>query len=80
MVYDAKKGKDATLAMFISNRSIFAKFLVKSWLETYLTLNPLDNLMRIIYAEFLFYKLRRINLALEQVHLVRKRSLNPLEE
>ena len=65
MVYDAKKNKDASIAMSLSNKSIFSKFLIKSWLETYLTINPNDYLTRILYAEYLFHKLRRTNLALE---------------
>lgn len=61
MIYDAKKDRDATIALCLSNKSIFSKFLIKSWIETYLYYNPNDYGMRIFYAKILFHKLRRVN-------------------
>ena len=58
VVFDSKKGKDATLEKWITNKTIFAKFVLKSWLEAYLIANPHESKTKILYAEFLFNKLR----------------------
>ncbi len=64
IVFDAKKHKDASIALCHSNKSIFAKFLIKSWLESFIQYNPNDLTMRIFYSEYLFHKLRRVNSSL----------------
>jgi hypothetical protein len=64
VVYDSKKMKDATIDKWIFNKSIFLKFLIKSWLETYLHLHPYNAKIRILYAKFVFEKLHNHQIAL----------------
>lgn len=48
-----------------SNKSILIKFLIKSWLETYLEQNYLNSQAFFLLSDFLFHKLQNIPLALK---------------
>lgn len=39
-VYDSKKRKEALVINWMNNKSIFVKFIIKSWIEVYSALNP----------------------------------------
>lgn len=66
-VYFGKKQKDYKLGIIsiISNKSVFGKFLIKSWYESYLYLNPNQHLIRVKYARFLYFSLGAHCTALE---------------
>ena len=75
MIFDSKKVKDAPLDKWIGNKTIFVKFLLKSWLETFLFHHPEDAGIKILYAKFLFEKLRNHQIALQCLVEVERRFL-----
>ena len=52
--------------------------MVKSWYETYLFSHPNDHLTYLAYAEFLYFKMKNISLALKNLTILENRYLSPL--
>ena len=61
IIFDPKKQKDATVSKFFVNKTIFVKFMIKSWYEAYLFSNKTDYEIRICYCELLFHRMRYIS-------------------
>lgn len=86
VLYDPKKRKDTTLDKVFQtqNNSIFTKFIVKSWFETHLQFNAsvsmnYEYLAYLAYAEFLYFKLRNVSLALKNLAVLENKYLTPLQ-
>ncbi|KAL4476170.1 hypothetical protein ABPG74_009903 [Tetrahymena malaccensis] len=82
IVYDPKKRKDTSIdKIFLAqNNSIFTKFLVKSWHETHLHLNPQNYINYLYYAEFLYFKMKNISLALKNLAILENKYLTPIQK
>ncbi len=63
----------------VNNRKMLSKFLIKSWLETFLSSNPHEYSINIDYSDFLYNKFRNIPLALKNLAIIEKRFLYPID-
>lgn len=80
VLYDPKKRKDTPLdkIFLVQNNSIFTKFLIKSWFETYLFKHPNDYDIFLSYAEFLYFKMKNVSLALKNIAIFENKYISPL--
>ena len=58
---------------------MFKKFLIKSWIETFLVANPHQYSASIEYSDFLYHKFRNIPLALKSLAQIENRFLYPID-
>ncbi|KAL4499680.1 hypothetical protein ABPG72_017220 [Tetrahymena utriculariae] len=82
IIYDPKKRRDTSIdKIFLTqNNSIFTKFLIKSWQETHLHLNPQNYINYLYYAEFLYFKMKNISLALKNLAILENKYLTPIQQ
>ena len=50
-MYDSKKRKEVRIEDWITMKAIIMKFIIKSWIETYLSDRPNDIGIQILYAK-----------------------------
>ncbi|CAD8096084.1 unnamed protein product [Paramecium primaurelia] len=72
-VYDSKKRKEVRVEEWITMKAIIMKFLIKSWIETYLSNRPNDVGIQILYARFMFSKFHNHQIALHILSDLEKR-------
>ena len=62
MLHDSKKQKDVNLdkAFLGQNQTIFTKFLIKSWIETFINQNQTTYSVYIDYSFHLYHKFRNV--------------------
>ncbi|CAD8121761.1 unnamed protein product [Paramecium sonneborni] len=72
-VYDSKKRKEVRVEEWITMKAIIMKFLIKSWIETYLSYRPNDIGVQILYARFMFSKFHNHQIALHILSDLEKR-------
>ncbi|CAD8107864.1 unnamed protein product [Paramecium primaurelia] len=72
-VYDSKKRKEVRVEEWFMMKAIIMKFLMKSWIETYLANRPNDIGIQILYAKFMFSKFHNHQIALHILSDLEKR-------
>ncbi|KAL4511596.1 hypothetical protein ABPG72_012441 [Tetrahymena utriculariae] len=82
ILHDSKKVKDVYLdKCYIQiNKSIVSKFIVKSWYEQFIQLNPNNFTVLIDYSEFVFNKFRNPCLSLTVIQFLKKKYLYPIDQ
>ncbi|CAK58161.1 unnamed protein product (macronuclear) [Paramecium tetraurelia] len=72
-VFDSKKRKEVRVEEWFTMKAIIMKFLMKSWIETYLSDRPNDVGIQILYARFMFSKFHNHQIALHILSDLEKR-------
>ncbi|CAD8195861.1 unnamed protein product [Paramecium octaurelia] len=72
-VFDSKKRKEVRVEEWFTTKAIIMKFLMKSWIETYLSNRPNDVGIQILYARFMFSKFHNHQIALHILSNLEKR-------
>ncbi|CAD8171492.1 unnamed protein product [Paramecium octaurelia] len=82
MLYDPKKQKDIKTSQFslLRQKSLYLKYLIKTWYEIYLFHHPQDVEIRMNYALFLYYKMNNSVLSYLQIKLTSAYKRNLLQQ
>ncbi|CAD8181820.1 unnamed protein product [Paramecium pentaurelia] len=81
-LYDPKKLKDIKNSQFsmLRQKTLYLKYLIKTWYEIYLFNHPQDVNIRMNYAVFLYYQMNNQVQSQIQIKLTRTYKLNLLQQ
>ncbi|CAD8093131.1 unnamed protein product [Paramecium sonneborni] len=81
-LYDPKKNKDIKNSQFsmLRQKSLYLKYLIKTWFEIYLLHHPQDVNIRINYVVFLYYQMNNQVQSQMQIKLTKSYKMNILQQ
>ena len=76
-IFDFKKNKNV---IAISNKSLFAKYLIKEKFEEFVFQNKNSIEINILFSDFLFKKFKNLNLAIMKINSLENKILYPTQK